>query len=112
MLPLLDMEYLGKLSDFWDFPDDLDGKESNCSVGDPVSIPGLGRSPGQGNDNPLIEEFGGLQYMWLQRVRYDWATKHTGSFGIDFSIYHDFCFKSFIIMRMDLQIFLILLLII
>ena len=24
-----------------------------CSAGDPGSIPGLGRSPGEGNDNPL-----------------------------------------------------------
>ena len=29
------------------------GKESACSVGDPGSIPGLGRSPGEGNGNPL-----------------------------------------------------------
>ena len=28
-------------------------KESACSAGDPGSIPGLGRSPGEGNDNPL-----------------------------------------------------------
>ena len=28
-------------------------KESACSAGDPVSIPGLGRSPGEGNGNPL-----------------------------------------------------------
>ena len=28
-------------------------KESACSVGDPSSIPGLGRSPGEGNDYPL-----------------------------------------------------------
>ena len=26
---------------------------SACSVGDPGSIPGLGRSPGEGNGNPL-----------------------------------------------------------
>ena len=31
----------------------LDGKASACSVGDPGLIPGLGRSPGEGNDNPL-----------------------------------------------------------
>ena len=31
----------------------LDGKESACSAGDPGSIPGLGRSPGEGNGNPL-----------------------------------------------------------
>ena len=30
-----------------------DGKESACSVGDPGSIPGSGRSPGEGNGYPL-----------------------------------------------------------
>ena len=30
-----------------------DGKESPCSAGDPGSIPGLGRSTGEGNANPL-----------------------------------------------------------
>ena len=28
-------------------------KESACNAGDPGSIPGLGRSPGGGNGNPL-----------------------------------------------------------
>ena len=28
-------------------------KESACNEGDPGLIPGLGRSPGEGNDNPL-----------------------------------------------------------
>ena len=31
----------------------LDGKESACNSGDQGLIPGLGRSPGVGNDNPL-----------------------------------------------------------
>ena len=31
------------------FPGGLDGKESACNAGDPGSIPGLGRSPGEGN---------------------------------------------------------------
>ena len=31
----------------------LDGKESTCSVGDLGSIPGWGRSPGEGNGYPL-----------------------------------------------------------
>ena len=31
------------------------GKESACNVGDPGSIPGWGRSPGEGNGNPLQE---------------------------------------------------------
>ena len=35
------------------FPDGSDSKESACSVGDLVSIPGLGRSPGGGHGNPL-----------------------------------------------------------
>ena len=30
-----------------------DGKESACNAGDLGSIPGSGRSPGTGNDNPL-----------------------------------------------------------
>ena len=30
-----------------------DGKESACSVGDPCSIPGSGRSPGEGNGTPF-----------------------------------------------------------
>ena len=36
----------------------LSGKESTCNVGDPGLIPGLGRSPGEGNGNPL-------QYSYL-----------------------------------------------
>ena len=35
------------------FPGGSDSKEFACSVGDPGSIPGLGRSPGKGNRNPL-----------------------------------------------------------
>ena len=35
------------------FPGDLDGKEPICNVGDSGLIPGLGRSPGEGNGNPL-----------------------------------------------------------
>ena len=37
----------------WGFPGGSDGKESSCNAGDPGSIPGSGRSPGEGNDNPL-----------------------------------------------------------
>ena len=35
------------------FPGGSDGKEPACNSGDPDSIPGLGRSPGKGNGNPL-----------------------------------------------------------
>ena len=35
------------------FPSDSDSKESACNAGDLGSTPGLGRSPGEGNGNPL-----------------------------------------------------------
>ena len=36
-----------------DFPGGSDGKVSAYNVGDPSSIPGLGRAPGEGNGNLL-----------------------------------------------------------
>ena len=36
----------------WGFPGDSGGRESACSRGNRL-IPGLGRSPGEGNGNPL-----------------------------------------------------------
>ena len=38
---------------FFRFPGGSEGKPSACNAGDPGSIPGLGRSPGEGNGNPL-----------------------------------------------------------
>ena len=35
------------------FPGGSDGIASACNAGDPGSIPGLGRAPGEGNGNPL-----------------------------------------------------------
>ena len=35
------------------FPGGSDGKEATCNAGDLASIPGSGRSPGDGNGNPL-----------------------------------------------------------
>ena len=56
-------------------------KQSACSAGDPGSISGLERSPGEGNDSPLKflpgESHGqrslvGYKESWgSQRVRYD-----------------------------------------
>ena len=43
------------------FPGGSDRKASACNVGDPGSIPGLGRSPGEGNGNPL-------QYSCLENL--------------------------------------------
>ena len=59
------------------FPAGSDGKESGCNAGDPDSIPGLGKSPGEGNGSSLqilawrfqwTEEPSGLQSMGSQRV--------------------------------------------
>ena len=44
---------------FLGFPGDSKGKESTCNVGDLGSIPGLGRSSGEGNGYPL--HYSGLE---------------------------------------------------
>ena len=41
------------------FPRGSDGKASACNVGDLGSIPRLGRSPGEGNGNPI--QYSGLE---------------------------------------------------
>ena len=49
--------FSGSFGEMWDllvdFPVGSDGKESACNAGDPGSIPGWERSPGEGNGNPL-----------------------------------------------------------
>ena len=53
-------------------PCGLDGKASACNVGDPGSIPGSGRSPGERNGNPL-------QYFCLENSMDGgawWVTVH------------------------------------
>ena len=64
-------------------------KNSLANAGGTGSIPGLGRSSGEGNGNPLqysclgkitwTEEPGRLQSMELQRVRHDLATEQQHS---------------------------------
>ena len=62
------------------FPGLSDSKEPACSVGDPGSNPGLGRSLGEGNAThssifvwkiPWTEEPGGLWSEGSQTVRHD-----------------------------------------
>ena len=56
----------------WGFPSNSDHKESACNVGDPGSIPGSGRSPGEGNGNPP-------KYSWLENSMNRgawWTTVH------------------------------------
>ena len=74
----------------FNFPHSSLGKKSACSAGDQGSIPGLGRSPGEGNSNPLqysrLEnpmERGawGAMVHGVARVRHDLATKITTTLG-------------------------------
>ena len=56
----------------WGFPGISEVKASACNAGDLGSIPGLGRSPGEGNGNPL-------QYSCLENPMDGgawWATVH------------------------------------
>ena len=57
---------------FLGFPGGSEVKDSACNAGDLGSIPGLGRSPGEGNGNPL-------QYSCLENPMDGgtwWATVH------------------------------------
>ena len=78
---------LGLILWLWtNFAGGSDSKESTCSAGDLGSIPGSGRSPGEGNGYPLqyscledpwqewTEEPGGLQSIGWQRVRHNLVT--------------------------------------
>ena len=65
------------------FPGGSDGKESTCNVGDLGSIPGAGRSPGEGNvctfqysclENSMDRGASWLQSMRLQRVKHNRVT--------------------------------------
>ena len=62
------------------FPGGSDGEESACNARDPGSIPGLGRSPGEGIAThssilawriPQTEEPDRLQYIGWQRAGHD-----------------------------------------
>ena len=67
------------LKNTWDLPGGSDGKESTCNVGDLGLIPGLGRSPGEGNGNPL-------QYSYLENSMdrgASWAIVHGGRKELD-----------------------------
>ena len=62
-----------------------DGKESACNVGDPGLIPGLGRSPGERNGNPLPNgSVWGTQGKHLGVTRKNksgsrwWGSRHRG----------------------------------
>ena len=75
------------------FPHSSVGKESACNTGDLGSIPGSGRSPGEGNSNPLqyscLEnpmDRGAWQAIvhGVSRVGHDLATKGRGSYKMKY----------------------------
>jgi len=56
-------------------------KNSPTTSGDMGLIPGSGRSPGEGNGNPLLYSCQEIAQSYLtsmgsQRVGHDWVTKH------------------------------------
>ena len=66
----------------WGFPDSSVGKESACNAGDPGSIPGLGRSTGEGIGYPLqyswaslvaqlVKNLSAMREMWIQSLGWE-----------------------------------------
>ena len=64
------------------FPGGSNSKESACNVGDPGLIPGYGRSPGEGNGNPLqyfwasivaqlVKNLPGMRETWVQSLHWE-----------------------------------------
>ena len=46
------------------FPGGSNSKESPCNAREPGSIPGSGRSPGEGNANPF--QYFCLENLWIE----------------------------------------------
>ena len=67
------------------FPGGSDGNKTACNAGDPGSIPGSGRSPGEGNGSPLqysclensMDRGAWRDTVHVVRVGHDWVNKHT-----------------------------------
>ena len=77
------------------FPGGSDGKASAYNAGDPGSIPGLGRSPGEGNGNPLESSClgnpmdGGAWWATVHGVAKSWTglSDFTFTFKVLFSFF-------------------------
>ena len=85
-------------------PCSSDGKESACSAGDLGLIPGSGRSPGEGNGNPLqyscLENPHGQRSLAghsprSRRVGHDWAT-NTFTFQASWTRLHPYLLPSWV----------------
>ena len=55
-------------------PDSSVGKESACNAGDPGSIPGWGRSPGEGIGYPLQYSWSSLMAQLAKNLSAMWET--------------------------------------
>ena len=75
------------------FPGGSVGEESVCNVADPGSVPGWGRSPGEGNDNPFqyscLENSMDRGAMWtaVRGVAESW----TRLSDFHFKLHNSFC---------------------
>ena len=56
------------------FPDSSVGKESTRNAGDPGSIPGLGRSTGEGTGYPLQYSWASLAVQLVKNLPTMWET--------------------------------------
>ena len=87
-----------------EFPGGSEDKASACHVGDPGLIPGLGRSPGEGNGNPLqyscLENpmdrgvwratVHGVAKSWTRLSEFNSAFEPWDLFcGLDFYVWHN-----------------------
>ena len=76
---------------FFDFPGGPDSKASTYNAGDPGSTPGLGRSPGEGNGNPLQSSClgnpmdGGACSPWGRKESDTTELMRQGSYNIKFN---------------------------
>ena len=61
-------------SGYQGFPDSSTGKESTCNAGDPSSIPGLGRSAGEGISYPLQYSLASLVAQLVKHLPAMWET--------------------------------------
>ena len=59
------MQFGNAFDVLWDLPGDSHSEESVCNAGDPGSIPGLGRSCGEGIGYPL--QYSGLKKDMTER---------------------------------------------
>ena len=85
---------------FKGFPCSSVGKKSACNAGDLGSIPGLGRSPGEGNGNPLqyscLEnpmdrgawQATGYKFIYLAALGLSWSTQNLCCIMWELSLRH------------------------